>query len=98
MLRLAGLARKTGMDGMICSPREIGPLRQTFGDSLKLVVPGIRPAGAAPGDQKRTLTPGEAIKAGADYLVIGRPITAAGSPRAAALAINDEIMAARLAA
>ncbi len=98
VLRLAGLARKTGMDGMICSPREIGPLRQTFGDSLKLVVPGIRPAGAAAGDQKRTLTPGEAIKAGADYLVIGRPITAAGSPRAAALAINDEIMAARLAA
>ncbi|MGI9486809.1 MAG: orotidine-5'-phosphate decarboxylase [Geminicoccaceae bacterium] len=98
VLRLAGLARKTGMDGMICSPREIGPLRRVFGDSLKLVVPGIRPAGSAAGDQKRTLTPGEAIKAGADYLVIGRPITAAGSPRAAALAINDEIEAARLAA
>ena len=98
VLRLAGLARKTGMDGMICSPREIGPLRKAFGDSLKLVVPGIRPAGSAAGDQKRTLTPGEAIKAGADYLVIGRPITAAGSPRAAAVAINDEIIAARLAA
>ena len=98
VLRLAGLARKTGMDGMICSPREIGPLRRVFGDSLKLVVPGIRPSGSAAGDQKRTLTPGEAIKAGADYLVIGRPITAAGSPRAAALAINDEIEAARLAA
>lgn len=98
VLRLAGLAKKTGMDGMICSPREIGPLRAAFGDSLKLIVPGIRPAGSAAGDQKRTLTPGEAIKAGADYLVIGRPITAAGSPRAAANAINDEIIAARLAA
>ncbi|MEM8950082.1 MAG: orotidine-5'-phosphate decarboxylase [Pseudomonadota bacterium] len=98
VLRLGGLAKKTGLDGMICSPREIGPLREAFGDSLKLVVPGIRPAGSAAGDQKRTLTPGEAVKAGADYLVIGRPITAAGSPRAAAIAINDEIEAARLAA
>jgi len=98
VLRLAGLAKKTGMDGMICSPREISPLRQAFGDDLKLVVPGIRPAGSAAGDQKRTLTPGEAIKAGADYLVIGRPITAAGSPRAAALAIHNEIETARLAA
>ena len=98
VLRLAGLARKTGLDGMICSPREIGPIREAFGQSLKLVVPGIRPAGSSAGDQKRTLTPGEAIKAGADYLVIGRPITGAGSPRAAALAIRDEIDAARLAA
>ncbi|MDH3661496.1 MAG: orotidine-5'-phosphate decarboxylase [Alphaproteobacteria bacterium] len=98
VLRLAMLARKTGLDGMVCSPREIKPLRQTFGDKMKLVVPGIRPTGCAAGDQKRTLTPGEAIKAGADYLVIGRPITAAGSPRAAALAIKDEIEAARLAA
>jgi len=98
VLRLAGLAKRTGMDGMICSPREIAPLRAAFGDSLKLVVPGIRPAGCSAGDQKRTLTPGEAIKAGADYLVIGRPITAAGRPRAAALAIKDEIDAARLAA
>ncbi|MEZ5935035.1 MAG: orotidine-5'-phosphate decarboxylase [Alphaproteobacteria bacterium] len=98
VLRLAELARKTGMDGMICSPKEIGPLRQAFGQTLKLVVPGIRPAGSSAGDQKRTMTPGEAIKAGADYLVIGRPITAAGSPRAAALAIKDEIEAARLAA
>lgn len=98
VLRLAGLAKRTGMDGMICSPREIAPLRAAFGDSLKLVVPGIRPAGCSAGDQKRTLTPGEAIKAGADYLVIGRPITAASRPRTAALAIKDEIDAARLAA
>ncbi|MEM9440802.1 MAG: orotidine-5'-phosphate decarboxylase [Pseudomonadota bacterium] len=98
VLRLAGLARKTGMDGMICSPREIAPIREAFGQSLKLVVPGIRPAGSAAGDQKRTMTPGEAVKAGADYLVIGRPITGAGSPRAAAHAIHEEIDAARLAA
>ncbi|MGI9416277.1 MAG: orotidine-5'-phosphate decarboxylase [Geminicoccaceae bacterium] len=98
VLRLAMLARKTGLDGMVCSPREIKSLRQTFGDEMKLVVPGIRPAGAAAGDQKRTLTPGEAIQAGADYLVIGRPITSARSPRAAVLAIRDEIEAARLAA
>lgn len=98
VLRLAGLARETGMDGMICSPREIAPIREAFGRRLKLVVPGIRPAGSDAGDQKRTMTPGEAIKAGADYLVIGRPITAAGSPSAAALAINDEILAASRAA
>jgi len=98
VLRLGALAKKTGMDGMICSPYEIGSLRNTFGSNMKLVVPGIRPAGSIADDQKRTLTPGEAIQAGADYLVIGRPITAAGNPRAAALAINDEIEAARLAA
>lgn len=98
VLRLGTLARKTGLDGMICSPREITPLRNAFGDALKLVVPGIRPAGSDAGDQKRTLTPGEAIKAGADYLVIGRPITAARHPGAAARAIHDEIAAARLAA
>lgn len=98
VLHLASLAKKTGMDGMICSPREIAPLREVFGDSFKLVVPGIRPAGCDAGDQKRTLTPAEAVRAGADYLVIGRPITAAAKPGAAALAINDEIKAARLAA
>lgn len=98
VLRLADLARKTGMDGMVCSPREIAPIREAYGQSLKLVVPGIRPAGCDAGDQKRTMTPGDAIKAGADYLVIGRPITGAGSPRAAAMAIQDEIEAARLAA
>jgi orotidine-5'-phosphate decarboxylase len=98
VLRLADLARATGLDGMVCSPKEITPLRQAFGSDMTLVVPGIRPAGTDAGDQKRTLTPGEAIRAGADYLVIGRPITAASSPRAAALAIQDEIEAARLAA
>jgi len=98
VLRLAELARTTGLDGMVCSPREIAPIRRTFGSEMKLVVPGIRPSGSDAGDQKRTLTPGEAIRAGADYLVIGRPITASRSPRTAALAIQDEIEAARLAA
>lgn len=98
VLRLAGLADRTGLDGIICSPHEIRPLRETFGDGLKLVVPGIRPAGSATGDQKRTLTPAEAIAAGADHLVIGRPITAAPDPRAAALAIHAEIDAAGRAA
>lgn len=98
VLRLAKLARNAGLDGIICSPREIQPLKQVFGDSLQLVVPGIRPAGSASGDQKRTLTPAEAIKAGADRLVIGRPITGADDPRAAALAIEAEIDAVRQAA
>jgi orotidine-5'-phosphate decarboxylase len=98
VLRLAELARNAGLDGIICSPREIQPLKHDFGDSLQLVVPGIRPAGSASGDQKRTLTPAEAIKAGADRLVIGRPITGADDPRAAALAIEAEIDAVRQAA
>ncbi|MGI9494143.1 MAG: orotidine-5'-phosphate decarboxylase [Geminicoccaceae bacterium] len=98
VLRLAELARASGLDGMICSPKEIAPLKQRFGDSLKLVVPGIRPKGSAAGDQKRTLTPADAIEAGADLLVIGRPITEAPDPRAAALTIQAEIDAARKAA
>jgi orotidine-5'-phosphate decarboxylase len=98
VLRLAGLAEASGLDGMICSPKEITPLKERFGGSLKLVVPGIRPKGIAAGDQKRTLTPAEAIEAGADYLVIGRPITEAPDPKTAALAIQAEIDAARKAA
>lgn len=91
VLRLADLAVTSGLDGLICSPKEIDALKTRFGDRLKLVVPGIRPIGAATLDQKRTLTPAEAIEAGADRLVIGRPITAADEPRAAALAIQAEI-------
>lgn len=98
VLRLADLAKSSGLDGMICSPKEISPLKERFGDSLKLVVPGIRPKGSAAGDQKRTLAPADAIEAGADYLVIGRPITEAEDPRAAALMIEAEIDAARKAA
>ena len=97
VLRLAALAQGCGLDGVICAPQEIAPLRGRFGDGLSLVVPGIRPAGSGQGDQKRTLGPGAAIAAGADWLVVGRPITAASDPRAAAAAIAAEIAAARAA-
>ncbi len=89
--RLALLAKASGLDGVICSPHEVALLRAACGPSFLLVVPGIRPAGAALGDQKRSQTPREAIAAGADYLVIGRPITAAPDPAAAARAILAEI-------
>jgi len=92
--RLAALAQASGMDGVICSPFEIAALRADCGKDFLLVVPGIRPAGAEMGDQKRVMTPGEAVAAGADRLVIGRPITEAADPRAAALAIAEEIAAA----
>lgn len=98
VIRLAALGQDAGLDGLICSPKEISSLKERFGDSLKLVVPGIRPKGSATADQKRTLTPAEAIIAGADYLVIGRPITEASDPREAALAIQAEIDAAGKAA
>jgi orotidine-5'-phosphate decarboxylase len=87
VLRLALLARDSGLDGVVCSPHEVASLRAACGRDFLLVVPGIRPAGAALGDQKRVMTPKEAIDAGADYLVIGRPITAAPDPAAAARAI-----------
>ena len=97
VLRLAELAWKSGLDGVICSPHEVVPLRERFGAEFKLVVPGIRPAAFRARDQKRTMVPAEAIAAGADILVIGRPITAAPDPRAAAIAIAAEISAARAA-
>ncbi|MBI1181646.1 MAG: orotidine-5'-phosphate decarboxylase [Alphaproteobacteria bacterium] len=87
VVRLARLAQQAGVDGVVCSPREIVPIRRACGRSLLLVVPGLRPAGAAPGDQKRVMTPGEAVSSGADYLVIGRPITQAVDPVDAARAI-----------
>jgi orotidine-5'-phosphate decarboxylase len=89
--RLALLAQSAGLDGVVCSPQEVAMLRQTCGKDFLLVVPGIRPAGAALGDQKRVQTPRAAINAGADYLVIGRPITEAADPLAAARAILAEI-------
>ncbi len=92
--RLAALARTSDMDGVICSPFEIAALRADCGKDFLLVVPGIRPAGSDAGDQKRVMTPGEAVAAGADHLVIGRPITEADDPRKAALAIAEEIAAA----
>jgi len=80
VLRLAELAKESDLDGVVCSPQEIAPLRERLGNDFMLVTPGIRPAGAAVGDQKRIMTPAEAARAGADYLVIGRPITAALDP------------------
>ncbi len=85
--RLAGLAARCGLRGLVCSPLEIISLRQLLPSSIQLVTPGIRPPDSAKDDQKRTLTPAEAMKAGADWLVIGRPIYAAVDPRAAAESI-----------
>jgi orotidine-5'-phosphate decarboxylase len=94
VLRLGEIAWNAGIDGLVCAPQEIVLLRQRFEAEVKLVVPGIRPAGSATSDQKRTLTPREAIARGADVLVIGRPITAAADPRAAAMAIAADVGAA----
>ncbi|MCB8878910.1 orotidine-5'-phosphate decarboxylase [Acidisoma cellulosilytica] len=91
VLRLAKLALKSGADGLVCSPLEVAMLRAEIGPEPLLVVPGIRPAGAAVGDQARTLTPREAIGAGADWLVIGRPITGAADPAQAAAAIAADL-------
>jgi len=88
--RLAAIARGAGASGIVCSPLEIGTVRGAWSDAT-IVVPGIRPAGASIDDQSRTATPSAAIAAGADRLVVGRPITAAGDPRAAAEAIVAEI-------
>ncbi|MDA0367995.1 MAG: orotidine-5'-phosphate decarboxylase [Proteobacteria bacterium] len=88
VLRLAALAQHAGLAGVVCSAREISALRVACGPDFKLVVPGIRPEGSAVGDQKRTMTPAEALERGADVLVIGRPITAANDPAAAAQAIR----------
>jgi len=91
VVRLAALAQESGLDGVVCSAHEIAPIRQATGPDFLLVTPGIRPAGADVGDQKRVMTPREAIVAGADILVIGRPITAAPDPEAAARAILTDI-------
>ena len=88
---LVALGRGCGLRGVVCSPREIRLLREEFGESLTIVTPGVRPAGAEANDQHRTMTPSEAIAAGATYLVIGRPITAAPSPREAFLRLAEEI-------
>jgi len=84
-------AKALGVDGIVCSPEEAAALRKIVGHQMSLVTPGIRPAGAATGDQKRIMTPARAIKAGADYLVVGRPVIDAKDPRAAAEAIQAEI-------
>ena len=84
-------AQVLGVDGIVCSPEEAAHLHKIVGHQMHLVTPGIRPAGAATGDQKRIMTPGRAIAAGADYLVVGRPIVEAADPKAAAEAIQAEI-------
>src|SRR6201994_216030 len=84
-------AEVLGVDGIVCSPEEAAALRKLVGHQMRLVTPGIRPAGSATGDQKRIMTPARAITAGADYLVVGRPIVEAADPRAAAEAIHAEI-------
>jgi orotidine-5'-phosphate decarboxylase len=91
VLRLAKLADASGLQGIVCSPQEIKRLRGALSRPLTLVVPGIRPEGAAPGDQKRVMTPAEAAKLGADYLVIGRPISQAADPAATAREILASI-------
>jgi len=91
VVRLARLTQACGLDGVVCSPREIAAVRQACGPGFKLVVPGVRPAGAAVGDQKRVMTPSQAVEAGADWVVIGRPITRATDPAAAAHGILQEI-------
>ncbi len=93
VLRLANLAKLSGMDGVVCSPREISSLRVDLGDEFRLVTPGIRPAGSATGDQKRVMTPAEAVALGSDWLVIGRPITGADNPLNALNSINAELSA-----
>ena len=91
VLRLARLAKQSTLDGVVCSAHEIVLLRKALGPDFLLVTPGIRPTGADLADQKRVMTPAEAARAGADILVIGRPITSAADPAAAAKAIADEL-------
>ncbi len=91
VLRLAALAKASGLDGVVCSPQEIEVLRREFGRDLVIVTPGIRPRWAAALDQKRIMTPAEAVAKGADFLVVGRPVTAASSPEDAFLRIVEEL-------
>jgi orotidine-5'-phosphate decarboxylase len=91
----AAQARDIGVDGLVCSPEEAAALRAMIRPSMVLVTPGVRPAGAEAGDQKRVMTPAAAIRSGSDYLVVGRPIIAAADPKAAADAIVAEIATVR---
>ena len=90
VLRLARLAQDSGLDGVVCSPRETGMLKNDLGHHFCLVTPGVRPTGSDIGDQQRIMTPAKALQSGSDYLVIGRPITANPDPVAALMAINEE--------
>ena len=91
VIRLAKLGAQAGIDGVVASPREIKPLRREFGDRIKIAVQGIRPSWAEPGDQKRFMTPRDALEAGADYLGIGRPISGHAQPREALAKILGEL-------
>ncbi|ACM20755.1 orotidine-5'-phosphate decarboxylase [Geotalea daltonii FRC-32] len=93
VVKLAALAKKAGIDGVVASPQEVPLIREACGNDFLIVTPGVRPAFAAADDQKRIMTPAEAVKSGADYLVIGRPIAAAPNPAEAAQAIVAEIVA-----
>jgi len=94
VVHLAEMGSHCGLRGVVASPHEITPLREEFGHGLVIVTPGVRPAGSDLGDQRRVMTPGEAVRCGADYLVIGRPITGAPSPRDAFLRIAEEMASA----
>lgn len=91
--RLAALARDSGCAGVVCSAQEVRDLKGFFGADFLTLTPGIRPAGTAHGDQKRVMTPAQAVAEGADYLVVGRPITEAADPAAAARAVLNEMVA-----
>ena len=91
VIKRAGFAAEAGADGVVASAREAAAIREKYGDQLKIVTPGVRPKGASADDQKRIVTPAEAISAGADYLVVGRPIIAAENPADAARTITAEI-------
>jgi len=93
VVRLAVMAKDSGLDGVVCSAEEVVALRGACGRNFKLVVPGIRPSWASAGDQKRIVTPADAVALGADFLVIGRPITTAANPAEAARRIGEEITA-----
>ncbi|CAH8195128.1 orotidine-5'-phosphate decarboxylase [Vibrio aestuarianus] len=92
VMRLASLTKNSGLDGVVCSAQEATVLKGSFGHDFKLITPGIRPVGAEVGDQKRIMKPYEAIKAGSDYLVIGRPITQSVQPDAVLKAINESLL------
>ncbi len=92
VMALANLTNNSGLDGVVCSAWEAEALKQTLGKEFKLVTPGIRPAGASADDQKRIMTPREAIDVGVDYLVIGRPITKADDPHSVLQSINASLL------
>jgi len=91
VMRWSQVAADHGLDGVVCSAREAARLRERFADTLIRVTPGIRPKGAVSDDQRRVVSPSEAVRLGADYLVVGRPVTAAADPHSAVLAIQSEI-------